>query len=67
MRAGPQTRGPALMRGGSGILTRNNFAGRATRPTFLRAKYGAGQPTLHFCGPSTGQANAERTDPLCDP
>jgi len=31
MRAGPQTRGPAFMRGGP------------TRPTFLRAKCGAGQ------------------------
>ena len=29
MRAGPQTRGPALMRSGSGILARNNFAWRA--------------------------------------
>jgi len=30
--AGPQTRRPALMRGGSGILARNNFAGRTNPP-----------------------------------
>jgi len=41
MRAGPQTRGPALMRGRSGILARNNFAGR-------------GNPTRIFAGQAWG-------------
>ena len=43
MRAGPQTRRPALMRGGSGILTRNNFAGRAN-PTYIFAGQARGGP-----------------------
>jgi len=36
MRAGTQTRGPALMRGRLRILARNNFAGRAN-PTRIFA------------------------------
>jgi len=43
MRVGPQTRGPALMRGGSRILARNNFAGRAKRGA---GQCGAGWPAL---------------------
>ena len=45
MRADPQTRGPALLRGESRILARNNFAGRAKR--------GAGWPALPPLGRGT--------------
>jgi len=45
------------MRGGSGILARNNFAGGPTRSAFLRAKRGVGQ-----CG-----AGWPALPPLADP
>jgi len=56
MRADPQTRRPALMRGGSGILARNNFAGRAN-PSRIFAGQARGGPMrdglTRFATPNT--------------
>jgi len=43
MRASPRICGPALMRGRLGILTRNNFAGRAN-PSRIFAGQARGGP-----------------------
>ena len=53
MRASPQARGPARMRGGSRKLARIIFAGRANPARILRAY--------------AGRAKAGRASPLCHP
>ena len=59
MRAGPQIRGPALMRGGLGILARNNFAGRANSSCIFAGQARSGpirDGLARFAIPNRGSA-----------